>query len=238
MTLSAENTSKVSKRQPNPARRLLHGAFVLLIAFAPAVGIQLYESRISFLPVDMPVALTPGTIHTAPFRLTYPGPYNVSFDLLSRMSNNEIDCEAGLDRGFGGPPCEYEPVKTSWVLRRDGVVVQRAGSSDWQWYGSSRDESGHNEEFAGIGRFWITNSQLGEYDLEVRVESKTAQLRYITPRLRIELGDLTYKGAFVFEQLSVYFAIIVAPFALWLIGSGLVQLLMDHLADRRWRRQR
>lgn len=74
-----------------------------------AVG-SWYASRI-FMPVNKPVSLSAGHIHTGPFRTNVEGEYSIWIDFT---------------RGRMDPMCSsYSSLRTRWVLYRDGQVTER-----------------------------------------------------------------------------------------------------------------
>jgi biopolymer transport protein ExbD len=112
------------------------------------------DTRI-FVPVDIPVSLTPGHIRTGPFRINVEQGYSIWIDFDQSTYFN--------------PMCSsYSNLKTTWTLYRDGRVQT-------QWDAPVLQD-GYLEGFAATKGF---------YDLDVHVLADASCLNANRPRLRV-----------------------------------------------------
>jgi len=126
-------------------------------------------------PVDMPVSLALGHIHTGPFRLNLDADY-------------WVDLDPGTDWRWDAahPECNpYRHLQTRWTLYRNGKVVDRL------------DEPTVLPWPLGFG------AGPGVYELDVEVMSDFSCLDPIPPRLKVVANTEYYETAALFARVGL-----------------------------------
>jgi biopolymer transport protein ExbD len=155
------------------------GVSLIVLGIAAYAGIDHWMNTRITHPVDMPVSLASGHIHTGPFRLNLSAVYWVIVDSGDWWNGGRL-C-----------PDPRARAKTRWVLYKKGAIVDRsddATSTGW-W-----------TEF-DVGS--------GIYDLDVEVLSDTGCLDPGHPRLRVFARTENYEmGASILRAIAVLVVIL------------------------------
>lgn len=140
------------------------GIILVVLGVAAYASIQHWMVTRIFVPVNIPVSLSPGHIKTGPFHVN-----------LRNTYSPWIHVDGGLC-GYPPPNCNfYTGPYTQWVLRRNGRVVK-----EWQ------ERSLFDAMFRGI------DIEKGTYDLSVNVLADASCLNGLHPTLRLEADESPY----------------------------------------------
>jgi len=150
------------------------GIGLILLGWAAYAGVERWMNAWIVYPVDMPISLTAGHIHTGPFRVNL----NTEYWVILRS-----DYQWEIDHQKCNP---YPKLQTKWVLYRQGKIVDRLDRpSPINW------PSGFS-------------ASAGVYDLDVEVLSDFSCLDPGHPRLRvIAITESYYMAASVLKALAL-----------------------------------
>jgi biopolymer transport protein ExbD len=133
-----------------------------------------WTSTRTWLPVDIPVSLSPGHVRTGEFKINLKSNYWV-YVLVDKQPG--IPCLLG----FRLDECNSTPsaLRVAWSLSDAGKSVANGGSDIDQRTLEFRDQAGR-----GLGFFWVEEGK--HYVLDVHVLTDGSRLDVAHPRLRIE----------------------------------------------------
>ncbi len=156
------------------------GIGLILIGWAGRAAIQEWMSTRIVYPVNMPISLAPGHIHTGPFRLNLNTEYRIYIAPGTdwRWEQAHPDCNP------------YRHLQTRWLLYRDGKVFDRLNEPTvLPWYSGFTAGS-------------------GVYDLDLEVMSDFRCLDPVEPRLEVVALTETYEstafGARLILAIGIY----------------------------------
>ncbi len=154
------------------------GVGLILFGIGGRVATERWMSTRIVYPVDVPISLAPGHIHTGPFRLNLDANYSV---YLAPGTDWQWDS--------AHPECNpYRHLRTRWALYENGKVVERLDQPTiLPW------PSGFS---AGPG----------VYELDVEVMSDFSCLDSIPPRLAVVANTKNYETAALFARAGLSFA--------------------------------
>ena len=155
------------------------GIGLILLGWAANAGVDRCTNTWIVHPVDMPVSLAAGHIHTGPFRV------NLKADYWVVVHTN-------YESVFDHRKCDpYPTLQTKWVLYRDGMIVDRLEQpSPINW------PSGFS-------------ASPGVYDLDVEVLSDFSCLDPGHPRLRVIAITENYEiGASMVQGMALIWVVV------------------------------
>lgn len=200
------------------------GLIFLALAIALFATWDVWISTRTEVPVDIPVAMAVGHVHTPEFKVNLSTTYIVEIEVKKTIPFDTLNCLLGLGMmtmSSDLQECPDRPsvVKASWTLTSGGRLVA-SGSSDDHRYGGWGNDSISRE----LGRF---HSESGsKYALDVDVLSDGSALAPGKPRLKVEVHPEVYEGDAVWS-----FFVFSAGGILVLIGALL--LIVSYLRNRR-----
>jgi biopolymer transport protein ExbD len=170
------------------------GLGLLLAGLASIVGVHLWHATRTFIPLDIPVSLSRGSIQTGEFLINLEALYSVTIEFEPSAGAGQIDCEQRDTFG--------DPLQTRWTVKRNGVPNPQLGAANT-----------HGCYLGGFG------AESGRYELNVEVLSDSSSLNALKPRLHIEAYWRDYEDAEeVVEYLSLFGAVLA------LVGGSLLRL--------------
>src|SRR5216684_5998893 len=202
----------------------------LTLVFA---GIGVYGTWVLWLttrterPVNIPISMAIGHVHTREFKLNMNAPYTIAVEVQKeKISFDTLNCLLGMSMASTSTALQECPdrpsvVKASWVLTSDGHTVARGSSDDYR-SGAWMNDSISRE----LGHF---QSQRGRrYVLDVDVLADGSSLTPGNPRLKVEVHPEVYEGNMVLSAI-----LFLAMGVLVLVGA--ILLVVSFIKNRRGR---
>jgi len=139
------------------------GAFLVLSGAAGYLSVYHWRAIKIFVPVNMPVSLRAGHIHTGPFRINMPDYYSIWLD------GDYHSYRAHCGESYPAP-------KARWTLYRDGAVADRS------------EEPTYPDTYLPMAHL----AREGIYDLDVEILYDAHCLDFAHPRLRVFANSREY----------------------------------------------
>lgn len=135
-----------------------------------------WEATRIWVPVDIPISLSPGHTKTNEFKLNLNSPYVVFIAIDQGVDYNQNLCLIGVQQ------CEDEPsiLRASWILSDAGkpIAAGIAGSTQRGWFGVWQ------AIFREVGSFTATKGK--HYSLDVDILEDASRLNSANPRLIVQ----------------------------------------------------
>jgi hypothetical protein len=170
------------------------GLGLLLAGLGLIAGIHLWHTTRAFVPLDIPVSLSRGSIQTGEFLINLEALYSVTIEFEPSAGAGQIDCEQR--------DTFADPLQTRWTVKRNGVPNPRLGAANT-----------HGRYLGGFG------AESGRYELNIEVLSDSGSLNALKPHLHIEANWRDYEDA---EEVVDYLSLFGAVLAL--VGGSLLRL--------------
>lgn len=186
-------------------------------------GIALYGARVLWsctrtdVPVDLPISMAIGHVHTSEFKVNRNAPYDIELEVQKKIPFDLLNCLLGTSMAATSTDLQECPdrpsvVRMSWVLKSNGHVVARGSTDDHRvgaWAGDtiSRD----------LGYFQTQSGR--PYVLDVDVLKDGSALGPGNPRLKVKVSAAIYED-------EVLGTAIVGVLAVGLALVGVILLLV------------
>jgi biopolymer transport protein ExbD len=182
------------------------GAVLVLIATAAYAGWTIWIKTRTWVPLEMPISLSPGHIRSKEFKINLDARFELQIEAERKINSDRVPCEIG----YLNCPDTLSILHVKWILYDAGKIVAQSDRNETGgWNGSDENVS------EPIGTFEVEKGD--HYVLDLEVLDDASSLNPANPRLQaqVEWGEM-------YDERGDYEGSLELALALFIFGVVLI----------------